>query len=179
MANLGTILEAKILLICSKSVFEGFRASLLRVLKKDLKLKGSRDRFLIDFGRVWWAAGGAKIMFSLQRESNFDIFGHLKIRCLLDPQKPRFLVPFGGQVGRPNRPCGPQEGAKRQKKETKTKDKKQHQKKYQKRGQHKSASLVPGAIPRPPSPRPPPLFKLSHDTYNVQRCKSASRHPPA
>ena len=55
----------------------------------------------------------------------------------LGPSKTSIFGPFWGQVGRPNRPCWDQEGAKRKKKETKTKDKKGHRNKYKKRGQHK------------------------------------------
>ena len=85
-------------------------------------------------------AGGAKIVFSLQRGSNFHIFGYLKIRCVLDPQKPRFWEGFGSQVGRQNRSCWGQEGAETQKKETKTEAEKRRQKSTQKRGQHKPVS---------------------------------------
>ena len=87
----------------------GLWTGFLRVLKKDLKLKGSWDRFLIDFGRVLGAAGGAKTRFSLESGTNFHIFCNLKIRCLLDPQKPRFRLRFGSQVGLLNRPCWLQE----------------------------------------------------------------------
>ena len=109
-----------------KRVSGGLRAAFLRVLKKDLNLEGSWDRFLIDFGTVSGAAGGAKIVFSLQRESNFDIFGYLKLRCLLDPQKHRFWLRFGEQVGHQNRPCWGQEGAERRQKEKKTQHQKRH-----------------------------------------------------
>ena len=85
MANLGSNLGTEILLFRSKRLLEGLRAGFARVLKKDLKLKGFRDRFWIDFGRVLGVAGGAKTRFSLQSGSNFHIFGYLKIRCLLGP----------------------------------------------------------------------------------------------
>ena len=85
VSNLDSNLGTKIWLFPSKRLLGQLRAGSARVLKKDLKLKGSRDRFLIDFERVLGAAGGAKIMFSLQRGSNFHFFGYLKITCLLDP----------------------------------------------------------------------------------------------
>ena len=56
----------------------GLRAGFLRVLKKDLKLKGSWDRFLVDFGKVLGAAGGAKTRFSFESGTIFYIFGYLK-----------------------------------------------------------------------------------------------------
>ena len=98
MANLGTILEAKIPLVCPKRVLERLRASLLRVPKKDLKLKGSWDRFLIDFGRVLGAAGGAKTRFSLESGTNFHILGNLKIRCLLDSKNLDFGMVLGAKM---------------------------------------------------------------------------------
>ena len=88
VSNLDSNLGTKILLFPSKKLLGRLRAGLARVLKKDLELKGSRDRFLINFGSVLGAADGAKIVFSLQRGSNFHFFGYFKIRCLLDPQKP-------------------------------------------------------------------------------------------
>ena len=110
MATLGTILEAKTIFFGAKSVFEGFRASLLRILKIDLKLKGSWDRFLVDFGRVLGAAGEAKTRFSLESGTNFHIFGYLKRRCFLDTKKHRFWLRFGLQVGLQNRSSWLQDG---------------------------------------------------------------------
>ena len=92
-----------------KRVLGGLWAGLLRVLEKDLKLESSWDRFFIDFRRVLGAAGGAKTRFSLESGTHFHIFGFLKIRYLLDPQKPRFRLRFGSQVGLLNRPCCHQE----------------------------------------------------------------------
>ena len=135
-SNLGT----KISLFRSKRLLEGLRAGFARVLKRDLKLKGFRDRFWIDFGRVLGVAGGAKTRFSLESGANLHIFGYLKIRCVLDPQKPRFWEGFGSQVGRQNRSCWGQEGAESPKKETKTEAEKRHRKKCQKRAQHKPVS---------------------------------------
>ena len=88
----------------------GLRAGFLRVLKKDLKLKGSWDRFLVDFGKVLGAAGGAKTRFSLESGTNFHIFGYLKRRCLLDTKKHRFWLRFGLQVGLQNRSSWLQDG---------------------------------------------------------------------
>ena len=81
--------------------------------------------------------GTSKKRFSLESGSNFHIFSYLKIRCLLDPQKPRFWEGFGSQVGCQNRPCGRQEGAERPNKDTKKEAEKRHRKTYQKRSQHK------------------------------------------
>ena len=39
-----------------------------RVLKTLCNIEASRDRFLVDLGRIWGAAREAKIVFSLQRE---------------------------------------------------------------------------------------------------------------
>ena len=83
--NLGGILVSKILLFRPERLLEDLRVGFLSLRKKDIKLNGSRDRFLIDFGKILGAAGGAKIVFSLRRESNFDIFGYLNLRGLLDP----------------------------------------------------------------------------------------------
>ena len=81
----------------------GLRAGFWRVLKKDLKFKGSWDPFFIDFGRVLGAAGGAKTRFSLESGTSFHIFGYLKSRSLLDTKKHRFWFHFGRQVGPQNR----------------------------------------------------------------------------
>ena len=70
------------------------------MLKTLCNIEASRDRFLVDLGRIWGAAREAKIVFSLQRETNFDIFGDLKLRCFLDLQKSRFWLHFGGAGGR-------------------------------------------------------------------------------
>ena len=52
-----------------------------------------------------------KMRFPLKRESNFHIFLCLKLSYLLDPQKHRFWLRFGGQVGTRNRPCWLQEAS--------------------------------------------------------------------
>ena len=56
-----------------------------RVLNIHFNIESSWHRVLVDF---WWVLGGvgeAKIRFSLRSGYNFDIFGYLKITCLLDP----------------------------------------------------------------------------------------------
>ena len=62
-----------------------FRRRFYRVLKMYRKKDCSWDRFFIDFGTVSGGPGDVKMWFSLKRGSNFDIFGYLKLRKLLDP----------------------------------------------------------------------------------------------
>ena len=56
-----------------------------RVLNIHFNIEGSWHRFLVDFWWVLGGVGGAKKRFSLESGYNFDIFGYLKISCLLDP----------------------------------------------------------------------------------------------
>ena len=110
---MGAILEAQISLFLEESLSRGSRRApgmLFEGAKKDLKLKGSWDRFLVDFGRVLGAAGEAKTWFSLESGTNFHIFGYLKRRCFLDTKKHRFWLRFGLQVGLQNRSSWLQDG---------------------------------------------------------------------
>ena len=55
------------------------------MLNIHFNIEGSWHRFLVD---LWWVlggVGGAKKRFSLESGYIFDIFGYLKISCLLDP----------------------------------------------------------------------------------------------
>ena len=52
-------------------------------VKNKLNIEASWDRFLEGLG----TPGEAKMWSPLRRESNFDIFGDLKINVFLDPKK--------------------------------------------------------------------------------------------
>ena len=51
------------------------------------------------------------MVFSHKRETHFVIFGHLKLRCFLDLQKPRFWLHFGWVRGTGNGHVGLQEAS--------------------------------------------------------------------
>ena len=89
----------------------GSGSGFLRVLKTHRNIEASWDRFSVDFGRILGTTREAKIVFSLKRESNFDIFGHLKLRCFLDPQKARFWLHLGGARGTGNGHVGLEEAS--------------------------------------------------------------------
>ena len=81
------------------------------MLKTHCNIEASWDRFFVDFGRILGTTREAKIVFSPRRESNFDIFGYLKLRCFLDIQKHRFWLHFGWVRGTGNGHVGFQEAS--------------------------------------------------------------------
>ena len=58
---------------CLKRALEGIWRHFSRVLKVDLNIEGSWDRFLINFGTVSGGAGEAKKRLSLETGYNFHI----------------------------------------------------------------------------------------------------------
>ena len=69
------------------------------MLKMNLNIEGTQDRFFIDFRTVWGRPGPLKIVFSYHSGTIFTIFGLLNIKSNLSHQKPRFWLRFGGHVG--------------------------------------------------------------------------------
>ena len=95
--------------IASKRAPGGLRGRFKRVSKKDLNIEASWDRFSVDFGSVLASPEDPKMWPPLRREANFHVFACFKLRALLDPQKPRFWLLFGSQVGPRSRLFWPQE----------------------------------------------------------------------
>ena len=79
------------------------RMRFVRVLKKHLNIEPSWDRFPVNFRRALGGHGTSKKWFSHRSGYIFSSFGYLKIRRLLNTQKPRFGFRFGAQVGQRKR----------------------------------------------------------------------------
>ena len=74
------------------------------MLKNELNIEASWDRFFIDFWWVLGCPGEAKMCSKCRTLIKFWVFARFNISCLLDTKKCGFWVRFGSQVRLQKRP---------------------------------------------------------------------------